>query len=251
MILVLAGTSDGRNIVKGLVSRGYKVIACAATQYGKSLLEGSGAETVGKPLSGEALELLIKKKKIDTLIDATHPYAEQVSATAAEICRKTGTNYIRYQRPASKIGSHPLVYFTNSYEEAAEKAAELGEVIFLATGSKTLKIFFDSAKKRNKRVVARVLPDPETLKQCFKVGLKPSDIVAIQGPFSIQLNKQLLSHYNASVLVTKDGGALGGFEEKLSAAIELGIPVVIVKRPDPPTGAVGSVEGLLEILKGT
>ncbi|MDK2889076.1 MAG: precorrin-6A/cobalt-precorrin-6A reductase, partial [Thermoanaerobacter sp.] len=211
MIMVLAGTSDGREIVKTLASHGYRVLACAATPYGASLLEGSGALRVsGRRLSGAEIGRVIEENKVEILVDATHPYAVEVSATASEVCREKRVRYIRYQRPASPIKEHSLVFYVKSYQEAAVKAAELGEVIFLATGSKTLDVFWEAAKKRGRRVIARVLPHPDVLKKCLDLGLTPADIVAIQGPFSREVNLALLRHYNAGVLVTKDGGARGG-----------------------------------------
>lgn len=250
MILVLAGTSEGRDIVKALSAQGKKVLACAATRYGASLLEGSGAARIsGCRLNGAEIARMIVADGVEILVDATHPYAEEVSATAVEVCRDKGVRYIRYQRPASEVLGHPLVFHAKSYPEAAEKAAELGEVIFLATGSKTLEIFCDAAKKRGRSVVVRLLPHPQTLRKCFELGLSPADIIAMQGPFSHDLNRAVLRHYNASVLVTKDGGELGGTEEKLSAALELGIPVVVVDRPEPLHGAVGSIEELMELIR--
>lgn len=250
MILVLAGTSEGRDIVKALSSRGNEVLACAATRYGASLLEGSGAARLsGRRLSSAEIGRMIVEYGVKILVDATHPYAEEVSATAVEVCREKGVRYIRYQRPASEVQGHPLVFHAKSYPEAAEKAAELGEVIFLATGSKTLEVFIEAAKIKGRRVVARILPHPQTLRRCFDLGLTPADITAMQGPFSHELNLAVLRHYNATVLVTKDGGDLGGTEEKLSAALELGIPVVVVDRPDPVPGSVGSIEELLKLIK--
>lgn len=247
MILVLAGTSDGRDIVAALAANGHAVRACAATLYGATLLEGSGAAQIsGCPLSGEEIKRILADQGVEILVDATHPYAEEVSAIALEICREKGTRYIRYQRPPSRILEHPLVVYARNYAEAAEKAVDLGEVIFLATGSKTLEIFLKAAKKKGRRVVARLLPQPDVLKKSFDLGLTPKDIVAMQGPFSEELNMALLRYYHASVLVTKDGGDPGGMKEKLSAALKLGLPVVVVDRPQPPSGAVASLEELLD-----
>jgi len=250
MIMVLAGTADGREIVKALASRGLRVLACAATPYGASLLEGSGALRIsGGRLNGAGMEQMIEENKVAVLVDATHPYAEEVSAVAAGACRKKEIRYIRYQRLESPVRKHPLLYYARSYGEAATKAAELGEVVFLTTGSKTLEIFLEVAQRKGRRVVARVLPHPEVLQKCFDLGLAPADIVAMQGPFGYEINLALLRSYNASVLVTKDGGAPGGAAEKIAAALELGIPVVLVKRPESVPGAVGSIDELLEMIE--
>jgi precorrin-6A/cobalt-precorrin-6A reductase len=250
MILVLAGTSDGRDVVKALAAGGYEVLACAATPYGAGLLEGSGAVKIsGRRLSGDEMGRLIDENSVKVLVDATHPYAQEASKVATDVCRFKKVQYIRYQRPASQIQEHPLIVHADGYQEAAEKAVELGDVIFLATGSKTLEVFLTEARKKGRRVVARVLPDPGVMKRCFELGLGPGDVVALQGPFSRELNLALLRHYNASVLVTKDSGAPGGTFEKLSAALELGIPVVVVGRPVPPPEAVDSISELLERIR--
>jgi len=249
MILVLAGTSDGRLIVQTLAEKGKEVLACAATPYGAALLEGCGAaEVSGRRLSGEEIGRLIDDKNVDLLVDATHPYAQEISSLALKVCREKNIRYIRYQRPPSRVLESPLIHYAGSYESAAQKAAALGRVIFLATGSKTLGIFVAEAQRRGCRVIVRLLPDPKELDKCFQLGLTPADVVAMQGPFSQELNAALLRHYKAEVLVTKDGGTPGGMEEKLNAALETGIPVVIVERPDVLSGAVGSVGDLMKMI---
>jgi len=249
VILVLAGTSDGRLIVQALAEKGKKVLACAATPYGAALLEGCGAiEVTGRRLNGTEIGQLIDEKKVDLLVDATHPYAQEISSLAVEVCREKGIRYIRYQRPSSKVRESPLIHYAGSYESAAQKAAALGRVIFLATGSKTLGIFVAEAQSRGCRVIARLLPTSKELEKCFQFGLTPADVVAMQGPFSQELNVALLRHYKADVLVTKDGGAPGGMEEKLNAALETGIPVVIVERPTGLSGAAGSIKDLMKMI---
>lgn len=249
MIMVLAGTSDGKLIVQALLKKGKEVLACAATPYGASLLEDCGAvEVSGRRLNRAEIGQLIEAKKVELLVDATHPYAQEISAQALNACRERNIRYIRYQRPPAAIKEHPLIHYAGSYESAARKAAELGRVIFLATGSKTLDIFAAEAHRKGCRVIARVLPDPKVLEKCFQLGLSPADVVAMQGPFSQELNIALLRHYKAEVLVTKDGGAPGGVEEKLNAAMEAGIPVVILERPDVVPGAVGSIGDLMKVI---
>lgn len=249
MILVLAGAAEGREIVKALAQAGHLVLACAATPYGAKLLEGSGAAAIsGRPLGGEEIRRLLDANKVAALVDATHPYAEEISAIALQACRDRGVRYIRYQRPPAPVPDHPLVHRAKDYPEAAEKACDLGDIVFLATGSKTLEIFLREAARKGCRVVARVLPQPEVLRKCLELGLEPSDIVAMQGPFSEEINIALLRHYQASVLVTKDGGSPGGAGEKYAAAIKLGLPVVVVDRPEAPPGAVASLADLLKII---
>ncbi|RJQ29440.1 MAG: precorrin-6A reductase [Peptococcaceae bacterium] len=250
MILVLAGTGDGRDIVRMLADRGKRVVACAATAYGGELLACSGAHVIiDQPLDKNELALLIERFRITAVVDATHPFAEAISAAAAGVCREKGMRYICYRRPALKLPENPLITFAADYQEAAEVAAAAGQVIFLTTGSKNLDVFLTAARAAGRRLVARVLPVPAVLTRCLELGLTAADLVAMQGPFSVALNRALLMEYRASVLVTKESGTVGGADTKVAAALDLGIPVVIIKRPEPPAGAVNNPEEIWKELE--
>lgn len=250
MILVLGGTKDARIVVEMLATRGHQVLASAATAYGGELLAGAGATRVSdRPLGRQELADLMDDHKIRTVVDATHPYAVAISAMATDLCGEKGIPYHRYHRPETILPEHPLVTFACSYEEAAERAAEIGEVIFLTTGSKTLDTFIKAARVLERRVVARVLPDPQVLARCLTLGLTPADIVAAQGPFSRDLNRALFQHYGARVVVTKDSGPAGGTAEKIEAALGLDIPVVVVGRPEPVKGCWTDLEELIRVLE--
>ena len=247
MMLVLAGTAEGREVVAGLSRAGHRIIACAATAYGSRLLEGCGAaEIITGRFNTEEMAELITARRIPLVVDATHPFAEQVTANARRACAATGTIYLRWQRPPAKIPDSPLIHPVPGYPEAAAAAVSLArQVIFLATGAKTLAIFTAAARQAGKKVTARILPDADGLRRCLELGISPGDIIAMQGPFSAQLNKELLSHFKADVLVTKESGLTGGFDAKIRAALELSIPAVVVTRPPAPQDAVDSIEQLL------
>ncbi|ACV62179.1 precorrin-6x reductase [Desulfofarcimen acetoxidans DSM 771] len=251
MILVLSGTGDGRSIIKDLVQKGYQVLAAAATAYGGQLLDETGAaETLGRPLSEPELLELIAGRGIKALVDVTHPYAEAVSEMAFKVCAEMNLPYIRFERQEIKLPEHPLIMHAADYLAAADKAVMLGESIFLTTGSKTLGIFLRAALLRKRRIIARVLPHPRVLQHCLDLGLTPADIVAMQGPFSKQMNIAMLRHYQANVLVTKNSGIVGGLPSKIEAALELQVPVIIVDRPRPVlSGAISSVDTLFQELE--
>ncbi|SFG44588.1 precorrin-6A/cobalt-precorrin-6A reductase [Desulfotomaculum arcticum] len=250
MILILGGTSESKEITTALVREGYQVIVCAATPYGGSLLKEAGAnEVIQQRLGTREIIDLIQTRGIQLLIDATHPFAELVTANAQSACRQTGIIYIRYERPGCIIPEHTLIHRVPGYTDAAKKAVELaGETVFTTTGTKTLSVFCHAAQSRGKRVVARILPDLDGLKLCLDLGISPVDIIAMQGPFSIALNKALLNDFRADVLVTKDSGAIGGTVAKIEAALSLSIPVVLIERPISVHGSVSSSVGTTEQL---
>jgi len=232
MILVLAGTKDGREVAQELGQKGYQVLATAVSKYGGELLQASGAgEVVVKGLTPEDLKGIIKEKDISLVIDATHPFAQQISAQAMEVTQELNLPYLRFERKRAELPENPLIHKVKNIEEAARKAVALGETIFLTTGSKNLATFLALRKEGQPRIVARVLPDPGVLEKCFALGLNPRDIIALQGPFSKELNKALFKQYGAQVIVSKESGETGGTDSKIEAALELSIPLVIVERP--------------------
>ncbi len=232
MILILAGTADGRELARDIQAEGYKVLLSAATAYGKELAGETPARAGALDEAGFAG--LMAREGIELVVDASHPFAANVSRTAISACERAGVPYIRFERPEAHVPEHPLIYKAASFPEAAEKAGELGDCIFLTTGSNSLEVFAQATALRGKRLVARVLPLPEVIGKCLDLGLRPADIAALQGPFGVEMNRAMLVHYRAEVLVSKESGGLGGTDAKLTAALELGVPVVLVQRPQIP-----------------
>lgn len=247
MILVVGGTSEGRAIARELAARGAEVLVSAATGYGFDLAAEDGVPVVQGRLDLKKLQELIASRWIKVVVDATHPFAVEISQNAAGACQWTGARYIRFARPGVEVPESPLVEMVESYREAAIRACDAGNTIFLATGSKTAGIFIERARERGRRAVIRVIPDPEVIRSLLEMGFSPADLVAMQGPFSEEMNMAVLKHYRADVVVTKESGPAGGLREKISAAIKLGIPVIVVKRPNEPPGAVWTVEEAVEL----
>lgn len=232
MILVLAGTTEGREIIRMLREKGYQVLAAATTPYGARLAVKAGASlTLRGELSSRDMLRLIREKGVKRVIDATHPFAEQASRNAMRACEEAGVGYLRFEREDARVEMSPLIHRCRGFEEAASKAVALGEVVFCALGSRRLEVFVKASRERKKRLVARVLPTREALEKCEALGLEPRDIIALQGPGSMELNKALLRDYRAGVLVTKESGVTGGEDVKVRAALSLGVPVVLISKP--------------------
>ncbi len=179
----------------------------------------------------DGLEKLIKNGSVRMVIDTTHPYPEGISTLAKELCRKNHIKYVRFVREEVDLPESPLLFPVYSWDEAAEKAAELGNTIFLTTGSYNLESFLKHPGMTGKRIIVRVLPDHQVIEKVQSLGIAPKNIVAMQGPFSKEINKATFKMYNSSVIVTKDSGNAGGTDNKISVALNLKIPVVVIKRP--------------------
>ena len=250
MILLMGGTKDARGLALA-INQAYPremLVATAVSGYGADLLrEQGGCVVLQGAMDARALVKFIREKEVRALVDATHPYAHQASQQAAQAAEETGIAYIRYERPPTNIPAGDGVYFAPDFQAAAVIAARLGKKMFLTIGTRQLKTFLEALPPERK-VVARVLPEEESFRQCRELGLSPADVVALQGPVSKKLNAALFAEYGAEVVVSKESGEAGGTSEKVAAARELKIPIVLVRRPTSGDG-LGSVAQVIAALR--
>lgn len=233
MILVMSGTADGREIVRELHQRGAKVLTTVATPYGEGLFKamGLGHLCVKGRLDGGALIRFIDENQVDTIIDATHPYAVNASRNAMRACKEKGVRYIRFQRETTPLPESPLIHRVRDVDEAVDAADRLGSRILLTTGFNSVRDFVRLQDDGRHELIVRILPVPEHIKRCIETGIKPWHILALQGPFSKEFNIANFREYRIDVVVTKDGGQEAKTLEKVEACLETGIPIVIIQRP--------------------
>ncbi len=236
-IMVMAGTKDAADIIKMLSNvKDLKILATTTTRYGADIAKSQGAdEVISKGLSRDEIIEVIKKRKIDILMDATHPFAVEATKNAIESAKTTGIRYIRFERPKMKVPESDLIHKVSSFEEAASKALELTkstEKILHLAGVSTLKYIRE--KIDPSQIFARVLPFPDSIKKCLDLNLKPQNIIAMQGTFTKEFNKALMKEYEISIIITKESGEIGGVKSKIDAALELGLNVVLILRPQVP-----------------
>ncbi len=253
-IIIFGGTTEGRKLAEALLGTQMEVHLCVATAYGASLLPQSDNIIIhtGK-LEAEDMRCLLQLEKPELVVDATHPYAAVVTKNIREICRKLSCPLLRILRKDtwSKLQENVLhgiwqtamedVTFVNSVEEAAAFLADTQGKIMITTGSKELEKYTVIEDYQN-RCIARVLPTLPVMEKCAGLGFTGKNLIAMQGPFSEEMNYQMLKQAGCSYLVTKDSGKEGGYEEKCEAAIRAGVKLIIVKRPEEAalTGDVDS-----------
>ena len=248
MILVLAGTRDGRDLAAVLAAAGWQVLASAATPYGAEVLRTAapGLAVREGRLDRAALEELLRSGQVQGLLDATHPFAVEVSRLAREAALNCGIPCLRWERPPAALPDSPLVHVVSGWPEAAEQLAALGaRQVFLAVGVKPLSAIINHPALAGCRFTVRVLPVSESLDACRRLGLSPGQIVAFQGPGTVRLNEALLEACGAEAFVVKESGDEGGTTEKVRAALNLSIPVVVVGRPRPEGAWDGGERDLL------
>lgn len=231
-VWVFSGTGDGNALARELAGQGYPVVISAATEYGGEVAAGHCPDvTVFAGRQGvEARKQALTRHKARGLIDATHPYASHMSQQLIALSRTLDIPYLRYERPSAfDAGAGELC---DSVEQAAARAIELGKRIFLATGSKDLTTFLQAPGAAQRQWFVRVTPEPGFIQRTIDAGVPRSRICAMQGPFSQAFNTALWQDWNIDCVVTKDSGDVGGYRAKSDAACALGIPLLVIKRPE-------------------
>ena len=224
-IVIFSGTTEGRLLSHLLAEKGAAVTVCVATEYGcEEQGEAPGVTVLtGRKTVEEMAELL---QGSDLCVDATHPYAVEVTKSVRRACSEAGVPSRRLLRDRSADTDALVV---DSAEAAAELLADREGNILLATGMKELPAFAGISPAR---LYPRVLPTGDSIAACERAGIPHRNVIAMQGPFSRELNEALIRQFHIVYLVTKDGGKAGGFQEKVQAAENTGIELVLIRRPE-------------------
>ncbi|MGH8718334.1 MAG: precorrin-3B C(17)-methyltransferase [Burkholderiales bacterium] len=246
-VWVFSGTSDGNALANAIAERGYPVIISTATEYGGEVANRRcpGIYVWAGRRGVEGRREALTRSQARALVDATHPYARQMSEQLISLSQVLGIPYLRYERPSSLESDQGEL--CESVEQAAERAIALGKRIFLATGWKDLAAFLQAHGAAERQWFTRVTPQPEFIQRAIDQGVPHSHILAMQGPFSRAFNQALWRDWQIDCVVSKDSGEAGGFQAKAAAASALGIPLLVIQRPQLDYPAVtSSFAGVLQ-----
>ena len=269
-VLIFGGTTEGRVLAEAAARGGAHVMLSVATDYGEEVLEDiqdmEGIDIHKGHLDTDKMISLIDDVKPCVVFDATHPYAEEVTASVSAAAAAAGTGYVRVRRdigaqaadPAGSAAPVPDVKAAPDTPDisdiatgAAGGAADITYVpdvsaaaavlnrtaarAFITTGSRGAAAF-GRVKDAENRLTIRVLPSEEAVKLCREAGFKGKNIICMQGPFSAELNEAMFRAAGAEILVTKSSGKTGGFPEKIEAARRLGMKVIVITPPEDIPG---------------
>lgn len=224
-VLVLGGTAEARRLAGLLVAAGVPVITSLAGDV-TDLRRPPGEVRLGGFGGVDGLVRYLREHPIVAVIDATHPFAVRMTAHAAAACAATGVPLLELVRPSwSERPDAASWHWVDTTAAARVAARSLGERVFLAIGRQGLREFADWT---DRPVLARVVDPPD-----FAV---PANwrVVRARGPFALGDELDLLRSHAIDVLLTKDSG--GSTDAKLDAAAQLGIAVVVRRRPALPAG---------------
>ncbi|MEU6574764.1 cobalt-precorrin-6A reductase [Streptomyces sp. NPDC046805] len=241
-VLILGGTTEARRLAAELAARpGVRVTTSLAGRVARPGAVEGEVRTGG--FGGvEGLADWLRERRVDAIVDATHPFAAEITANAARAAAATGLPLVVLRRPGWQPVPGDRWHPVPSLSAAADALPRLGHRVFLTTGRLGLAAFAHLADLHF--VVRSVEPPAPPM---------PTDVevVLARGPFTLADESALLRDHRIEVVVTKDSGG-EATSAKLTAARALGLPVVVVRRPPLPDGvtAVPDVPGVLERLEG-
>lgn len=237
-ILLLGGTTEAQDLAAALKRAELPFVVSLA---GRARAHYPGPTRIGGFGGVDGIAVTLRAERFSHLVDATHPFAAEISPAAARAAADVGARYLRLERPPWRAG--PLDWFVD-VASAGEAAAALpaGARAFLTLGSRNLAPFL---ARRDLRLVVRAITRPDL------GGRDDVTVIEARGPFALDAERALWDAHRFDALVTKNAGGAAS-EAKLVAARERGIPVIMIARPagQPPADA-GTADALMaQLLAG-
>lgn len=216
-IWLIGGTSDSAILAREIVTHGISCLVTVTTEGAKNLYPKSPLLTVkiGKPEQNE---------KITAIVDASHPYAVEISKIAIAFSHQKNIPYLRYERPKLEQTAIEL-----DFETLLQSDYLSGQRVLLTLGYKALPLF--QPWQNRATLYTRILPVVNSLEVAIAAGFSSDRIIALRPPISRDLEKSLWLQWKISLVVTKASGKEGGEEIKRLVAQELNIPLLVIARP--------------------
>ena len=234
-VFLLGGTKDSTDIIKHLKSNyDSNILTTTTTEYGAELARKSGSDkTIAKPLLKNEIIEILKNNDFNLLIDATHPFANHITETSVSVANELKIPYIRFERPSTNFENIDTsrIHNVNSFDDAGKLIAEKfskGNILHFA-GANTMEDILKYVSPE--RFYPRILKVESSLEKCEKLGIDPSHIISMKGAATTKENIRLIEKTDASIMITKESGDTGGVIDKINAANEKDIAVIMIQRP--------------------
>ncbi len=238
VILLLGGTSEALEIALSLDRARLPYIMTVATDYGHLEAADRVAGRVLKgPFDSGTFTRLLVDHSVNTVVDASHPFAKNLRSEITRAIASTGIRLLRLERPSEPAVAHPNVTtFASPGELGSWVCSKNFRRILVTTGIRGLQALAGHLNIDNTYI--RLLPAVDSISSALELGIKPSHIIAMEGPFTRQLNEALLKQFDIDLVITKESGEAGGYAAKVEAALACGCQVAVIRRPEPAGGNV-------------
>lgn len=231
-IWIIGGTTETFETAESLLDNKKDIIITVATKYGLEEFSKFSPYLLQKSMDESQMEEFCKVYNVEKIADISHPYAQNVSKNALEVSRKLNLPYFRYERENANISyenKDENIFYVNSHSEAISLSKEKNfQRILITTGINNA---FDYVNADFPNLYIRILPRSGQIKMLEEAKFPSKNIIAMQGPFSLDMNIATIRYCNADVIITKQSGTAGGYDEKIQASISCDISCIVIKRP--------------------
>ena len=229
-LLILGGTAEGRALAEAAEARFGSTLTVISALAGRTRTPvlPAGEVRIGGFGGAEGLAAYLQDEEIGLLVDATHPFATQISVQAREAAALAGTERLVFVRPSWRPVSGDRWIEVDTVDHAVGAIPAEAERVFLTVGVRSLAPF---AVRPDVWFLVRLVDEPAE-----PIPLAQHRLICARGPFVEDDERALLAEHSIDCLVTRASGGVAT-AAKLAAARALGLPVVMVRRPAPPPGA--------------
>ena len=249
-VIIFGGTTEGRRLAEFCGEHKIQTVVCVVSEYGEMLVpESTSVRVIRRALEKDEMEALFVAEKPSLVLDATHPYARVVTENVTQVCQKMGIVWYRVLRKSEletkeqksvmavvgTVTNVDSIVTVDSVDQAVEWLKSHEGTVLVTTGSKEL-VKYTAIPDYKERIFARILPDSQALLNSETLGFPRNHMIAMQGPFSLEMNIATMRMTGANYLVTKESGHAGGFLDKIHAAEAVGATALVIGRPLKETG---------------
>ncbi len=228
--IVIAGTTESREVIVSQLEKNHTVLACVATDLGAQMLESYDIDVHIGRLDEAGFTKLFLEHPCGAVIDASHPFAKVVTETVKTVTKNLEIPYERYERE-QPVYDYDRIAWAADAADAAAMVNETEGPVLLTTGVNTCGVYAGNVTAARERLYIRVLDTPASYEGCAKAGYPRDHVVGEMPPFSVEQNLRLIRETGARVMVTKDSGETGGEDKKVEACRRAGIDLILIRRP--------------------
>jgi precorrin-6A/cobalt-precorrin-6A reductase len=232
-IWLIGGTQESAELAKALVDFHLPCVVTVVSESARALYPVAASLQIWVgTLSPVEVNLFLQQYQIDRILDASHPFAADISQLAIAIAAEQQIPYLRYERPTVNMvdrDTPPNVEHFASFAALLDTNRLLNQRVLLTVGYRALSLF--TAWHSQSCLFARILPSPVALEAALNSRFTPDRIIALRPPISAALETALWQQWNISMVVTKASGAAGGEDVKQQVAAALGVKLIVIDRP--------------------
>lgn len=225
-VWIIGGTGDSANIVDA-VSLVTKYVVTVTTPEARQLYDV--ASVIVAAMNLDKMVQFCHVHKIRAIVDASHPFATEVSLNATAVARCLNLPYLRYERLEVEANAVDICTQLDSFSTLLQGNYLRNQRVLLTVGCKVLPLF--QSWQSYSTLFARILPKLNSLEVALNSGFSSDRIIALRPPVTEELEKALLQNWRISLIVTKASGKPGGQDIKQKVAEHLGIPLITIARP--------------------